>query len=177
MTQITVKYRRTALPISRLLTLLITTTLLLFSAAGCSSQLTASKTVLVGPVSEQQLLQNYPKFNQVYQDYEPSNEEREIYAKLQSDMRVDVYFGTWCHDSVREVPKFLKAIGLASNKVRLIALDMQKTDPQGLAEAADIAYTPTFVISQSGTEIGRVVERATTTINEDIIAIVETSNR
>ena len=62
----------------------------------------------VGVISEDKLLNNYSDFNQNFEAFSISEQEREIIAQWPETLKIDVYFGTWCHDSEREVPKLLK---------------------------------------------------------------------
>jgi hypothetical protein len=43
--------------------------------------------------------------------------------------------------------------------MELVALDFNKSEPEGRAALQGLKYTPTFVFSVAGEEIGRVVER------------------
>ncbi|KKL85355.1 hypothetical protein LCGC14_1955590, partial [marine sediment metagenome] len=82
-----------------------------------------------------------------------------------------VLFGTWCHDSEREVPKLIKLID--ASKVELasieyVAVGYNKQDDAGIAEAHDLQYTPTFIVKQNGKELIRVIEKPTGTLAQDL---------
>jgi thioredoxin 1 len=67
---------------------------------------------------------------------------------LPADLEVKILFGTWCHDSEREVPRLLKllaASGVKEESISLIALDISKEEPEGRAKALDMRFTPTFI--------------------------------
>ena len=83
-------------------------------------------------------------------------------------------FGTWCHDSQREVPRLLKTFdlsGLEVPKLTLVAVDRKKTDPLGLAKQYGLRYTPTFILLNDGKELGRVIERPKTGLTQDLKAL------
>ena len=84
-------------------------------------------------------------------------------------------FGTWCHDSEREVPRLLKildALGVEDDRLMLIALDWDKREPLGRAREAGVEFTPTFVFYVDGREVGRIVERPEVSLEQDIERIV-----
>jgi thioredoxin 1 len=126
----------------------------------------------LGVISESQLLSGFTGFNEKFQAFSISDQEQEIIAQWPKALQIDVYFGTWCHDSEREVPKLLKL--LKANKditSTLIALDYQKEDPQALAKESQIKYTPTIIVYRDKSkkeELGRIIERPNKSLIEDI---------
>ena len=64
----------------------------------------------LGVISESQLLSGYDIFNEKFQTFSISEEDKDIIAQWPETLQIDVYFGTWCHDSEREVPKLLKLL-------------------------------------------------------------------
>ncbi len=137
--------------------------------SACSHSI-ARQPDFLGEVSAEQLLAQYPAFQDEYQSYQPSEKELAAVASLQDDSLV-VLFGTWCHDSQREVPRLLKTFdlsGLDVPKLTLVAVDTKKNDPQGLAKKYALKYTPTFVLLKGDKELGRVVERPKTSLTQDL---------
>jgi thiol-disulfide isomerase/thioredoxin len=91
------------------------------------------------------------------------------------ELRIEVLFATWCHDSEREVPRLLKILetaGVESSAVELVALDFNKTEPKGRAASKVLQYTPTFIFSVRDEEIGRIVERPIGTLETAIESIM-----
>ncbi len=93
------------------------------------------------------------------------------------DARVEIFLGTWCLDSGREVPRFYKIIDLAGLEdrleIRLWATDRQKTLPNNLMCKKGIEYVPTFVFEREGEEIGRIVEKpVASSLEEDLWRIL-----
>ena len=137
--------------------------------SACSHS-TARQSDFLGEVSAEQLLAQYPTFQDEYESYKPSEKELAAVASLQDDSLV-VLFGTWCHDSQREVPRLLKTFdlsGLDVPKLTLVAVDTKKNDPQGLAKKYALKYTPTFVLLKGDKELGRVIERPKMSLTEDL---------
>lgn len=141
----------------------------------CTSAVASQKRDLLGEVSSEALLAEFPAFMSEYSTYEPSEEELNAVAALEGNQLV-ILFGTWCHDSEREVPRLLKTLdvrGLDAPDFTLIAVDRTKRDPEGMAKKHSLKYTPTFVLLRDGDEIGRVVERADAGLTQDLKAFVE----
>ena len=118
------------------------------------------------------MLSAYADFNDNYQQFSLSEAEQNLVADWPKDLTVDVYFGTWCHDSVREVPKLIKILsGNKDIKLSLIALDHQKNDPEDLASVNKVKYTPTIIVyrdTDKKQEIGRIIERPKQSLIADI---------
>ena len=123
-------------------------------------------------ISEVKLLNEFSVFNKNFQEFSISDKELRLIAQWPETLNIDVYFGTWCHDSEREVPKLLKL--LKANRhitLTLITLDYEKEDPQALAQKNNIKYTPTFIIYRDESkkeELGRIIERPKRSLIEDI---------
>ena len=86
-----------------------------------------------------------------------------------------VFLGTWCSDSRREVPRFLKVMDLAGASpaaFTLIGLDRKMKSPGGSEAPFHIERVPTFVFLKQGKEIGRIVETPHTSIEGDMVTIL-----
>ena len=128
----------------------------------------------VGDISQSELLQRHEVFKRNYDAYEvPVGIDG-----LPTDLKVKILFGTWCHDSEREVPRMLKLLetfGVKEENVSLIALDTRKEEPQGRARALGVKVTPTFIF-YSGEEFGRIVERPKKSFLEDIYILFDAAS-
>ena len=121
--------------------------------------------LLTGDIKVAQLFGAHPGFAQGYETFEPEPLE------LPEDLTVWLFFGTWCHDSQREVPRLLKlleAAGLGDENLRLIGLDYRKREPRGRAAEFNVRYTPTAIFMRGDVEVGRIVERPNTSLYADI---------
>ena len=88
---------------------------------------------------------------------------------------VTVFFGGWCPDSRREVPRFLRLAdesGFPASSVKLYALDRTKKSSDGLTEKFGIERVPTFIFLKDGKEIGRITESPATTLEGDVLTIL-----
>ncbi len=90
-----------------------------------------------------------------------------------------IFFGTWCGDSRREVPRLLQlldAMGWPEEQRRLVAVDraesMHKRSPDGEERGLEIYRVPTLIIERDGVESGRIVEHPALSLERDLLAIV-----
>ncbi|MCQ8878784.1 thioredoxin family protein [Pseudoalteromonas shioyasakiensis] len=144
--------------------ILLTITLLL------SSTVFASQAPYSGELTVTALIKEYPKFNDEYLSYAPSENELKLIQKL-AGKEVLVLFGTWCHDSQREVPRFLKLLDKANvelAKLSLIAVGYDKRDPDGIASEHNLRYTPTIIVFENGQELSRMIERPKQSLAVDL---------
>lgn len=120
-------------------------------------------------------------FDSGYAQYTPNHE---IVAGLRqadwTEVEVDIFFGTWCGDSRREVPRMLKlldTLGLPESSRRLIAVDrddeLYKRSPDGEEKGLEIYRVPTFVVRRGGEEVARIVEYPALSLERDLLAILK----
>ena len=86
-----------------------------------------------------------------------------------------VFLGTWCPDSRREVPHFLKAAdeaGIPTERIRLYAVDRTKKSDDGLTDQYQIERIPTFIFLKHGEEIGRITEVPEKSVEQDMLLIL-----
>ena len=149
--------------------MLAATFTLLLGCANTSENVSLS----IGEIEGKELLTRYQSFQIPYEQFSLTDQQIALVKQWPSSVHVEVFFGTWCHDSQREVPKLLKL--LSYNKAviyHLIALDYQKTEPTGVAIKKDIKYTPTFIVFQNKKELGRIIERPNTSLIADLDEII-----
>ena len=130
----------------------------------------AAGTPFSGSITADLLLKNDDGFNKQYNTFTPTAQDLALMQKL-AGKEVLVLFGTWCHDSEREVPRLIKL--LDESKVKLASIDYvavgyDKRDDAGIAQAHDLQYTPTFIVKDNGKELVRVIEKPTGTLAEDL---------
>jgi len=126
-----------------------------------------------GSIEIQELFSEYSIFKKGYDNYVPS----ELSALKDDDIKVVVFFGTWCHDSKRELPKALKIfneIGINNENIELIAVGLNKKEPLGRAAKLNLIYTPTLIFFRGSKEIGRIIEKPVISLEKDIELIIST---
>lgn len=128
----------------------------------------------VGTISAEQLNQDYSNFNREYVDYNVSNQDVALVKGIKGPIVIKALFGTWCHDSVREIPRLAKLLSAANNaniSATLIAVDRKKTTDA----AYQLKYTPTIIVYQNNQEIGRIIESPKKSIAQDIVDFIAVS--
>ncbi len=157
----------------RTFAVILVTTIMLALVSACANSHVANATMTIGEVSSKKLMNDHQSFMQSYQAFQLSESDIADVKAWPNDLHIDVYFGTWCHDSQREVPHFLKILAEKTElSNRLIGLDYEKSEPNGTAKSHSIKYTPTFVVYQNNKEIGRIVERPKVSLAADISAML-----
>tara|TARA_R110000737_G_scaffold64902_1_gene92667 strand:- start:1603 stop:2163 length:561 start_codon:yes stop_codon:yes gene_type:complete len=96
-----------------------------------------------------------------------------------SEHQILIFMGTWCGDSMREVPRFIKileSVDYPMKNLKIVAVDKRKDfykkSPQGEEWGLNIRRVPTFIFYKNGREINRIIETPVTTLEEDILNII-----
>jgi thiol-disulfide isomerase/thioredoxin len=157
--------------------------ILLFVSAISNAQTTDKPKILYGVCTKTDL-EAAPFdtwFKKNYQDYTPNAATvTTIKKEAIKDVTIKVFFGTWCGDSKREVPHFMKLLDAAdfpSSKVMLIATgasdSLYKQSPQHEESGSGIYKVPAFIFYRNGKEINRIVEFPALSLEKDMLAIVQ----
>lgn len=137
------------------------------------------QTWLLGYFQSDELLQDPHDiwFNEEFDSYQIGEEALiELMNMDLEDIEVLVVMGTWCTDSRREVPRFLKLsqlIGLEQDKVKFIGTDSYKEAPVDDYETLDIERVPTFIFYYKKNELGRIIEYPKASLEKDMLNILE----
>jgi len=92
-----------------------------------------------------------------------------------SGITIKIVLGTWCPDSRREVPRFMKVLDIwqfPSERLTFIGVDDAKLSPVGEYESLNIQRVPTFIIYKNNIEAGRIIENPVTSLEQDIVDIL-----
>jgi thiol-disulfide isomerase/thioredoxin len=87
-----------------------------------------------------------------------------------SDYSITIVLGTWCPDSRREVPRFMKIVnlwGFPEEKIRFIGVDINKVAPLADYPVLGIVRVPTFIFFKNNSEVGRIIEVPVTSLEQD----------
>ncbi len=93
-----------------------------------------------------------------------------------SDITITVVLGTWCPDSRREVPRFMKLAdlwGFPTEKIRFIGVDINKVAPLDEYASLGIERVPTFIFFENNSEKGRIIEIPVSSLEQDSRDILE----
>ena len=134
----------------------------------------------IGAMTEERMMGIVPDYAQRKSAYTPDITVLEMMKSyVRAGDRVEVYMGTWCSDSQREVPKFLRIRDdlRAQFGVELpatfVALDRSKQKPASLIAGKHVDKVATFIYYRDDQELGRIVETTQSPLFEDdLLSIV-----
>ena len=89
---------------------------------------------------------------------------------------ITVVMGTWCSDSRREVPRFLKIIeelGVDLNVINLICVDRSKQAEVPELTDLQIELVPTIIFYIDEDEVGRIIETPLESLEADMVSIFQ----
>lgn len=122
-------------------------------------------------------------FQANYDNYQPISSAMGQLSKL--DLRgysIDIFFGTWCGDSRRDVPRFFKIVDqlkAANMPIKLIAVESgerYKQSPGGETIGRSIYRVATFIVMKNGKEVNRITEHPVTSLEHDLLQILGGKN-
>jgi thiol-disulfide isomerase/thioredoxin len=118
-------------------------------------------------------------FEPAYNSYATDNNSVAELKPLLKGRTMEIFLGSWCGDSRREVPRMLKILeqaGLDTSRLALIFVDnaaaSYKQSPQHEEKGKDIRRVPTFILYQGKTELGRIVESPVVSLEKDLLSIL-----
>lgn len=143
-----------------------------------ASMYEAADSILVGKHTRKQLEQTPYKewFETNYKEYEIDKEVVSELEPLLDGVSVKVFMGTWCGDSQYHVPAFFKIMDQAGYKYtdfELYSMTEDKVTPQDFEQGLNITQVPTFIIYKDGKEVNRIVEYPLSSIEKDLLDIMQ----
>ena len=156
---------------------------ILFSALSEAQNSDPKPRILYGAVTKDSLLKTpYDKwFAAGYDVYKPNAESlTELKKENFKDYSIKIFFGTWCGDSKREIPRFMKLMNeltFPAANIKLISVgdsdSLYKQSPQHEEKGLGIFKVPTIIIYKKGTEVNRIVEFPVYSLEKDFLNIVK----
>lgn len=138
--------------------------------------------MLLGKINKKGLSENsYGKwFQKNYDAYDPDAAIINQIKNELSSYTIELFMGTWCGDSKREVPRFYKVLEAAEfpmERLTAIAVDREKRtykqSPGGEHEGKNIHRVPTFIFYKNGVEVNRITEKPVTSLEADMAGILQ----
>jgi hypothetical protein len=115
-------------------------------------------------------------FNSVYDMYEiDSITALKLKDKI-DNIKITIVMGTWCSDSRRVVPKFLKVtdyLKIPDHEVSILTIGRDKKGRANETDSLKIELVPTIIFYRNEKEIGRIVESPKETIEKDVLKILD----
>jgi hypothetical protein len=158
----------------------------LFWACSSQQQLTTAKIningteMLYGRISRDQLFYDFPEWENGYESYIPDSNVVKELSQTAFPGQILLFLGTWCHDSMREVPRFFRILDQAGlydpEKISIWAVDRTKKLADNTTDTYDVYFVPTIIFMNDSREIGRIVEHPENRLEDDMLRIVSGKN-
>lgn len=98
------------------------------------------------------------------EEYTPYVVDQPSIKKLEkeniSSYDITIFIGSWCPDSHREFPRFIKILQELKypvDKVQIFALDRQKKSPHEDEKVYNVTHVPTFIIKKMVKKLGELL--------------------
>jgi tetratricopeptide (TPR) repeat protein len=115
-----------------------------------------------------------------YNRYAPDTILLKKLAPQLAGKRFEIFLGSWCGDSQREVPRMLKvlqAAGIKESQLQIVFVDNRsgayKKSPGNEQLYKNIHRVPDLIVYNQKTEIGRIIESPVQTIEKDLQQILK----
>ena len=137
------------------------------------------RVTLLGEVSPERLAED--PFDEWYSKNHNEYQVEETDLNLSEADSITIFMGTWCGDSKREVPRFIKTLEMNNYdlfKLKILCLNTgfqnYKQAPERQESGVNIHRVPTFIFhDRKGGEIGRIVEEPIVSLEQDINTILK----
>ena len=134
-----------------------------------------SNTDLLGPITKEKILESFPDWNDVVASYSPKHEVIEKLKLIDYEVKIEVFLGTWCPDSVRNVSAYFKIMDMVDNpliQTSYIGIPRDNDSRKPFIEGRNIIKVPTFIILINDEEKGRIIENPVKSVEEDLLDII-----
>ena len=114
-------------------------------------------------------------FANQYGNYNPNQETIESLKGHFDNISIKIVFGSWCHDSKMQLPRFYKVLDQAQfdgQEISVIGVDRMKKTHDADISGMKIRFVPTFIVYKNGVEIGRIIESPKKTLEKDFLNIL-----
>lgn len=151
------------------------------------AQTSSEKPLIIMGACNRDSLQKAPFSSWFKPGFDQYNPDKKITDLLRNEktenIQIRVFFGSWCGDSKREVPRFLKllqSISFPEKKLELIGVggsdSLYKQSPGHDEAGMGIFRVPVFIIYRDGKEINRINEFPVVSLERDLLEIILNKN-
>ncbi|MGD8539051.1 MAG: thioredoxin family protein [Candidatus Aminicenantes bacterium] len=133
-------------------------------------------TELLGDITKEEILQNFPDWGEVIASYSPDEEALMKLKAISHPVAIEVVLGTWCKDSKKHVSEYFKVMDMLGNPhffSTYIGIPRIKEARSPYIEGKDIQKVPTFIVRVDGKEMGRIIEIPKKSIEQDLLDILK----
>jgi tetratricopeptide (TPR) repeat protein len=145
-------------------------------------QKTNEPAIIYGPCTIEQLKADpYGSwFASAYDQYTPdSTIVDQLKREMSGKWSIRIFFGSWCGDSKRELPRFIKlltAISFPMERVTMIGVgngdSLYKQSPGHEEAGQGVFRVPVFIVNNNGKEINRINEYPVHSLEKDLLGIL-----
>lgn len=137
-----------------------------------------NETLLLGHCSLSMLQKENYKYwyNASFNNYNIDSATANHLKPLLQGKTMEIFLGSWCDDSRREVPRMIKILnyaGFDTNYIKLVFVNHVKQSPQHEEAGKNITNVPTFIIYEKEKEIGRIIESPKLSLEKDLLKILQ----
>lgn len=129
----------------------------------------------IGPVQEEEILAAFPIY-EIYKDrYQPEAPVISQLVQVQDSVKLMVFWGSWCKDSKKQVPRMMKVLEAAGNpflQIQYVGVDEKKNFPKRFLNKFNIKYIPTIVVLKGDLELGRITEKPRQSVEAELVQIL-----
>lgn len=119
-------------------------------------------------------------FRRNYADYKIDSATANTVKPFLKNKKIQIFLGTWCGDSRREVPRMLKLLhycGVNKKDIQLVFVNnvdsAYKQSPAHEEKGKFIFRVPDLLVYDKDEEIGRIVESPVVSLEQDLLSIVK----
>jgi tetratricopeptide (TPR) repeat protein len=119
-------------------------------------------------------------FDKNYADYKIDSITASQLKPFVKNKQFEIFMGTWCGDSKREVPRMYKLLeyaGVKPSQIKLIMVDNHdsayKQSPAHEEKGKAIHRVPDLIVYNGKKEINRIVEYPVVSLEKDLLTIIQ----
>ena len=130
---------------------------------------------LLGPLSKEEVLENFPDWQVEVASYVPNLEVVEKLQSIPSEIKIEIFLGTWCPDTKRNVSAYFKIMDMVDNSLFMttyIGVPRDNDSRKPFIEGKNIIKVPTFIVFIDNQEKGRIIENPVKSLEEDLLDII-----
>ena len=130
---------------------------------------------LLGPLSKEEILENFPDWKEKVASYVPNMEAIAELQSIQYPIEIEIFLGTWCTDTKRNVSAYFQIMDMVDNPLfttTYIGVPRDKDARKPYIEGKNIVKVPTFIVLVNDKEKGRIIENPVKSVEEDILDII-----
>jgi len=130
---------------------------------------------LLGPLSKEEILENFPDWQLEVASYVPNQEVIEKLRANPSEIKIEIFLGTWCSDTKRNVGAYFKIMDMVDNPLIMttyIGIPEEDDSRKPFIEGKNIVKVPTFIVYIDDQEKGRIIEDPVKSVEEDLLDII-----